>query len=64
MMPCPCHECPERRLVCHDFCPVYLAYHEERVEAREALRREQPAARYLIEQTIRIEKRLKVKRSR
>lgn len=27
----PCQNCPERRLVCHDRCPAYMAYHEERI---------------------------------
>lgn len=60
----PCQNCPEHRLVCHDFCPAYLEYHEERVKAREALRKERYATGYLIERSIRIEKRVRAKRTR
>lgn len=59
----PCQNCPERRLVCHDYCPAYLEYHEERIKVREALRKERYAASYLIEQSVRIEKRVRAKRS-
>lgn len=60
----PCQNCPERRLVCHDYCPAYLEYHEERVKAREVLRKERYASRYLIEQSLRIEKQVRVKRAK
>lgn len=32
----PCHNCPHRRLVCHDQCEDYLAFNLERVEALKA----------------------------
>lgn len=48
-MTCPCQDCHERRLVCHDHCEAYLAYHEARVAAREKAQRERVAADFLIE---------------
>lgn len=63
-MTSPCQNCPARRLVCHDYCPAYLEYHEERVQAREANRRESRVTAYVIEQTYRIERRVKVKRAK
>lgn len=60
----PCQNCTERRLVCHDYCPAYLEYHEEQVRAREALQKDRFITSYLIEQSIRIEKRVRTKRAR
>lgn len=59
----PCQNCAERRLVCHDYCHAYLEYHAERVRAREALQKDRYITSYLIEQSIRIEKRVRAKRS-
>ena len=36
-MICPCQDCPHRKLMCHDKCEEYLAYHEELLAAKQAL---------------------------
>ena len=64
MMTCPCRDCPERRLVCHDFCPAYLAYHDERVAAKDALRKDVGVSTYIIDSLYRCERILKIKRVR
>ena len=38
MANCPCQDCPERKLTCHDRCDAYMAYHDALVAAREALK--------------------------
>lgn len=37
MANCPCQDCPERKLTCHDRCDAYLEWHDQLVLAKEAL---------------------------
>lgn len=52
----PCQNCPERRLVCHDRCPMYLAYHEERVAECAARRSRRQVDEYIIKAVIRVKR--------
>ena len=61
-MTCPCQNCPERRLVCHDHCPTYLEYHEERLAIREARRHETTLFLYMRDQYFARERSIKAKR--
>lgn len=63
-MTSPCQNCPERRLVRHDYCPAYLEYHERGVRIKEQMRKERSVTTYIIAQTTRIERRVRAKRSR
>lgn len=52
----PCQNCPERRLVCHDRCPAYMEYHEERVAERAARRSRRQVDEYIIKAVIRVKR--------
>lgn len=60
-MKSPCQNCPYRKATCHDRCGEYLAYHDELVAAREALRVADRAIGFLMDGA---EKRRKIARSR
>lgn len=46
-MLCPCHECPYRKLTCHDHCREYIEYHDALVEAKRKVREAAQAVEYL-----------------
>lgn len=52
-MHCPCQDCPERKLTCHDRCAVYMEYHDALVEARESLKKANAALDFLTDGYIR-----------
>lgn len=52
----PCQNCPERRLVCHDRCPVYMEYHEERVAERQERVEQRRIDEYVIKAVIRVKR--------
>lgn len=37
-MQSPCCECPHRKLTCHDRCPEYLSYNEEKLRAKQSFK--------------------------
>lgn len=46
---CPCQDCPERRLICHDHCAAYKEYHANLLAAKAALKKANAALDFLTE---------------
>lgn len=46
----PCENCPERKLMCHDKCENYMAWHDDLVAQKIALKGKFDALSYLCEQ--------------
>jgi len=44
----PCHECPHRKLTCHDRCKEYLEFNEKRLASRNAFKGEHEAITFLV----------------
>ena len=61
-MTSPCQDCAERRLVCHDYCPAYLAYNAECVAARKQNMYESIFRSYVIERRVRRDLAAKIRR--
>ena len=61
-MSSPCHECPYRKLVCHDHCQEYASYHEALVEAKEAVNKAQNAIDFLMKSAEKRERRMRVRK--
>jgi len=61
-MSSPCHECPYRKLVCHDHCEEYASYHEALVAAKEAVSKAQTAIDFLVKSAEKRERRAKVRK--
>ena len=45
----PCMNCPHRKLVCHDYCEEYQAWHEPLVRAKEESMKRGNAGALLVE---------------
>lgn len=58
----PCYECPYRKIMCHDRCDEYLAFHDELVEAKKSLRAASDAVDYLIRMSKQRDKKARVKK--
>lgn len=57
-----CQNCPERRLVCHDYCDTYLKYHADCLAARAKRRAEYEAEEVVITSIYRYVKQVKRKK--
>ena len=63
-MSCPCQNCPERKLTCHDRCENYLAWHDDLVAQKISIKGKFDAISYLCEQAAKRENWLRVRRGR
>ena len=63
-MTVPCKDCPDRFPACHDHCPKYKAYKEEREAYKAAKRAERDIDNTIYESTVRKRVQWAMKRKR
>lgn len=63
-MVCPCHDCPYRKLTCHDSCEEYMTYHDALVDAKRKVREAQDAVNYLYDMARRRDRAARTERRR